>query len=82
MITEGDKTSAMSLEQLIRHLHINVMSKKNKNVEVLHLAAEVGLTYPGLMSHDPARLLQSGRLESYNFFEHTNICRVPIGISK
>ncbi|KAK2184836.1 hypothetical protein NP493_251g03006 [Ridgeia piscesae] len=38
---EGDKTSAMSLEQLIRHLHINVMSKKNKNVEVLHLAAEV-----------------------------------------
>ena len=42
------KSSAMPLDQLIRHLHINVMSKKNKNVEVLQLAAEVGVRLPWL----------------------------------
>lgn len=33
--------NALPLEQLLRHLHINIMSKKNKNVDSLHLAAEV-----------------------------------------
>ena len=33
--------SGYPLENLLRHLHINVFSKKSKNVEVLHLASEV-----------------------------------------
>ncbi len=31
--------------QMMRHLHINVMSKKTKNIEVVHLAAEVSTQY-------------------------------------
>ena len=37
VVTESVGKNALPLEQLMRHLHINVMSKKVKNVETLHL---------------------------------------------
>ena len=31
----------MPLDQMLRHLHLNVVSKKHKNVDLLHQASEV-----------------------------------------
>ncbi|ELU01715.1 hypothetical protein CAPTEDRAFT_175107 [Capitella teleta] len=38
---EAPSAKGLPLEQMLRHLHINVMSKKTKNVEILHFAAEI-----------------------------------------
>ena len=35
----------LSMELLLRNLHINVMSKKSKNVEVLFMAAEASFPH-------------------------------------
>ena len=39
-ITDITEKGGLSMELLLRNLHVNVMSKKSKNVEVLFMAAE------------------------------------------
>ena len=44
-ISDNDNNLIQHVETLMRHLYVSVMSKKNKNVDVLQLASEVSILY-------------------------------------
>ncbi len=39
--SEASERGTLTIHQMMRHLHINIMNKKSKNIDTLHLAAEV-----------------------------------------
>ena len=50
-ISDNDNSLIQHVETLMRHLYVSVMSKKNKNVDVLQLASEVNILYILYSSH-------------------------------